>query len=379
MPNPRLIAPADFDRFPALLAGWRAERPHGGLLMLLPEAERHRLPALQAACRAAGVPLAGAVFPAILTDDGFASEGAWAFRFDAMPPHFLLDGLEAGGEAAAARIAGAARQALADFGATGEAGGTPELFLVFDGMLPDIASQLLGLYERIRDAVRYGGVNAGSETFQPMPCLFDAERTVGNGVLGLLLPPAARLVACHAYPVSRGLMKATSTAGNRIDRIDGRPAFAVYQEVVRQEYGVDLTRENFYDYAVHFPFGVVTALDVLVRIPVALAEDGALFCVGEVPPNCLLRLLRAPALEDSACVDGIAGTLGPAVAGRPLTTFYCAGRRMHFGDAAVREMARLREATGATALAGALTLGEIDCEDALGMPRFHNATVVCLA
>ncbi|MBL8491389.1 MAG: FIST C-terminal domain-containing protein [Rhodocyclaceae bacterium] len=379
MPIPHLIAAADFDRFPGLLAEWRAGTPGSGLLMLLPEAERDRLPALQAACRGAGVPLVGAVFPAIVTDAGFATGGAWAFRFDAMPPRFLLDGLDAGTGAAAERIAGAARGALDEAAGAGGSGGAPTLFLVFDGMLPDIASQLLGVYEHLRDAVRYGGVNAGSETFQPMPCLFDEERTIGNGVLGLLLPPATRLIARHDYPVSRGLMKATSTEGNRIDRIDGRPAFAVYQEVIGKEYGVELTRENFYDYAVHFPFGVVTALDVLVRIPVALSEDGALFCVGEVPPNCMLRLLRAPSLEDSACVDGIAGALGPAVAHRPLVTFYCAGRRMHFGAAAVSEMERLAEMTGATGVAGALTLGEIDSEEALGMPRFHNATVVCLA
>jgi len=37
----------------------------------------------------------------------------------------------------------------------------------------------------------------------------------------------------------------------------------------------------------HFPFGIIRANhEVLVRIPVALEEDGSLFCVGEVPAQC---------------------------------------------------------------------------------------------
>jgi hypothetical protein len=177
-------------------------------------------------------------------------------------------------------------------------------------------------------------------------------------------------------------MNATSTAGNRIDRINNRPAFDVYQEVIAAEYGVTLTRSNFYDHAVHFPFGLVTVLDILVRIPVALTDDGALFCVGEVPPNALLKLLRAPTLEKSHCVRDLAEQMleaPKAQAEQPLLTFYCAGRRMHFGEESATELQQLRESTGVPALFGALTLGEIDSIEELNLlPRFHNACVVCV-
>jgi coenzyme F420-reducing hydrogenase gamma subunit len=51
------------------------------------------------------------------------------------------------------------------------------LFMLFDAMIPNIASILDGLYLSLADRVRYVGVNAGSETFQPMPCLFDQDRS----------------------------------------------------------------------------------------------------------------------------------------------------------------------------------------------------------
>jgi hypothetical protein len=66
--------------------------------------------------------------------------------------------------------------------------GQTYLFMIFDGMLPDIASILDALYLQLADQVFYGGVNAGSAQFQPIPCLFDQYQSMMHGVLCLLLP-----------------------------------------------------------------------------------------------------------------------------------------------------------------------------------------------
>lgn len=166
-----------------------------------------------------------------------------------------------------------------------------------------------------------------------MPCLFDNDQVIGDGVLGLVLPEQVSTSA-HGYPVAKSLMQATSTVGNRIELIDGRPAMDVYRDVIAAEFGIALTPENFYDYAVHFPFGVVSALDVMVRIPVGFDPDGSIYCVGEVPNQAILRLLRAPGAESNGCIDILAGALPSRNERDWLLTFYCAGRRMHFGAAA---------------------------------------------
>jgi hypothetical protein len=142
------------------------------------------------------------------------------------------------------------------------------------------------------------------------------------------------------------------------------------------EFGIDLTPDNFYQYAVHYPFGLVTALDVLVRIPVGVTTEGAIYCVGEIPPDSPLRLLHAPRLEESECIRRLVTTLGEG--GGPMLAFYCAGRRMHFGEAAAVELERLAAACGAPDILGALTLGEIGTDARFGMPEFHNAAMVCL-
>jgi len=366
----------DGDLIRACLATWQRQWPEAGVLALLPEAEKSQVAPLQQLCRELSMPLAGAVFPALVTEQGFVTTGMWLVCLNPMPVTFLLtDIAEQGGQ----RLADAVDVALTQVPPGRD---QRTLFMVFDGMVPNIGSLISDLQVRQGRTLRYAGVNAGSETFQPMPCLFDEQRVVGNGVLGMLVEPDQHIVVRHGYPVSRSLMKATSTTGNRIATIDNRPAFEVYREVVRDEYGVDLTAENFYEHAVHFPFGVVMIMDVLVRIPVALGDDGALFCVGEIPPDSMLRLLRAPNIDQSTCVDTLTEQLGPASpdagALASLMTFYCAGRRMHFGAAATQELASLQSATGVQTLWGALTLGEIDMDEELGAPRFHNAALVCL-
>ncbi|WP_273424661.1 FIST signal transduction protein [Curvibacter lanceolatus] len=377
------LIPADLpdlsDTLSVSLAAWQARWPDMGVLALVPEALADRVPALQAACRERGVALLGAVFPSLFTGQGFVTDQVLLLCLAPMPPWLFQPVLDAAGREAwheAVRFM-QATQPVAP-------GAEPLLFMVFDGMLPDVGSLVDELHMALEKPVRYSGVNAGSETFQPMACLFDAERQAGMGVISLLLPPTVDSLTRHGYPVSRALMTATTGQGNRIDTIDHRPAFDVYQQLILEEYGVQLTRENFYDYAVHFPFGLVTMVDVLVRIPVALGDDGSLICVGEIPPNSLMRLLRAPAADQGLAVTELATFIAERQADSPARSwlhFYCAGRRMHLGEQALQELQSLQRQSGQGALLGALTLGEIDTLDAAGLPRlprFHNACLVAL-
>lgn len=357
----------------AVVQAWKSRWPGMGLFVMLPEHEKQHVPWFQHHCQAQGITLMGAIFPALVVPGGFATEGAWLVCFEHQPNYLLQTELE--GEGAQALAQWARATLAAD-------GPHPTLFFIFDAMVPNVGSMLGSLHMALDKHPRYAGASAGSESFQAMPCLFDATRCVGDGVLVIDLGDQMPAVVQHAYPVSKALLYATAAQGNRIIRINDRPAFEVYQEVIAQEYGVALTAENFYDYAVHFPFGAVTVVDVLVRIPVALGDDQSLVCVGEISPNTHLRLLRAPRLAESQCVaqlDAGLHKLAPARApGSALLTFYCAGRRMHFGAESALELQALQHATGAKTLFGALSLGEVDSVEDLDVPRFHNAALVCL-
>ena len=362
------------------LAAWRAAWPECGVLALLAEADKDAVPVLQAAAREAGVPLAGAIFPALLREQDFATHGVWLLRLDRMPALALIADLNTA-DAPADAIHAALEPALGDMANPATPANPATLLLLFDSMVPNIGSILEALYLRLADRVRYMGANAGSETFQPMPCLFDSERLVANGVLCLVLPDDRGAVLEHGYLPPDELISATATEGNRIISIDWRPAFDVYRERVRALYGVELTRENFYQYGVHFPFGILLANgEVVVRIPVALEPDGSLFCVGEVPANSMLTLLQAPAVDSEHTVEQLNQHLHDQFGGsegQDLLTFYCAGRRLHLGEAARPELEQLHRRSGCARVVGALSLGEIGSLSEWSYPMFHNATLVC--
>ena len=359
-----------------LFGRWRPAHPEMGLLALLPEAEKDRLAELQRICAEPGTPVVGGIFPPLVHEGGFTSPGVWLLRLDRMPYAALLPDLPRG-DGLQDAVDGIAAEVTAQLGD----GDDVTLFMIFDAMVPNIGSVLDALYLGLANRVHYMGVNAGSETFSPMPCLFDGERVAQNGVLTLLLEPHRGAILEHGYEVPQQMITATSTEGNRILQIDWRPAFDVYRELAREQYGIDINRGNFYEYAVHFPFGIVRANGItVVRIPVALEEDGSLFCVGEVPANAVLALLQAPAVDTrqtlATVVNGLAELDGP-IDGGDLLLFYCAGRRLHLGiDAASGELRRLGETSRAGRVAGALSLGEIGSTTQWGYPLFHNATLV---
>ncbi|HET7833823.1 MAG TPA: FIST C-terminal domain-containing protein [Gallionella sp.] len=363
----------------ALLDSWHAASPQMGVLALLAEADQGGVAQLQALCGQHKVELAGAIFPALVESGEFRTHGLWLLRFDTMPFVTLHENLphDAAGAARVADEIGTQIRAELD--------DDPDvtLFLMFDALVPNIGTLLDELYLQLANRVHYAGVNAGSETFQPMPCLFDNTRLIQNGVLLMLLQPHAGAMLAHGYGVPPKMISATSTEGNRIRQIEWRPAFEVYQELARTQYGVEITRENFYQLAVHFPFGIIRANhEILVRIPVALEDDGSLFCVGEVPANAVLTLLEAPKVDSvhtlQSLVEGLT-KLNGELAGSEVLLFYCAGRRLHLGlEAGTNELHQFGTMTRAGQVAGALSLGEIGSSLQWGYPLFHNATLVGL-
>lgn len=359
------------------LAAWRAAVPGLSVLGLLPEDEQNSIPALQAACARHGISLVGAVFPELIEAGVFKRSGAWLFGLVGMPYYELRADLPRD-TVQLARITGDISNNIRAAISNDDSDMT--LLMLFDAVVPNIASILDDLYLKLANRVHYAGANAGSETFQPMPCLFDSNRTVQNGVLLLLLEQHSGMAVEHDYVVPPDVITATSAEGNRIIQIDWRPAFEVYQELVRKQFGVDITRDNFYQYSVHFPFGIVRANhQTLVRIPVILDDRGALFCVGEIPPNSILALLHPPAAGATSAVgllDDELRKLNDHIAGNELLLFYCAGRRLHLGvEAATAEIADMATRSGAAQLAGALSLGEIGSSSRGGYPLFHNAAL----
>jgi len=348
----------------------RGQQP--GLFALLPEDSKSAVTELQSCANDNGLPLLGAVFPELIVHADFRRQGLLLLGLDPMPAYCLCGDLSIpNGRFAAIQALSKLVESSADLDGA--------LLLLFDGLYGQTASFLADLYYEVGDSCRYAGVNAGSETFQPMPCVFDNQQFLQDAVLSIFLPhhPGASLV--HAYQIADLALTATATSANKIVRINLQPAFDQYVQLVREHYAEEVSSENFYSMGVHFPFALVRANgELLIRIPVAIDEDGALFCVGEVPEGALLTVAHGVDAGNMDAVNQLVTGYQSMGANKGLF-FYCAGRRMHLGvTAATQELSQLLSALPNEPMIGALTLGEIGNSTSGGYPLFHNATLVAL-
>lgn len=369
---------------PAVLTDWLAAgcgadaAPIKGVVALLPAAQAHHVPLLQQLCRQAGVCLLGGIFPRLVDGEQLVEDGAWLLALPQSPAGFLLptiaDDPQLGGDA----LARAAEQAMASLAPASQATRST-LLLIFDGQLARIGSLVEQAYLQLDGRLRLLGINAGSDTFAPVPCLFDTERFTGGGVVGLLLPDSVRGGLSLQPATINELYTVTASQDNRVASINARPAFEVYRELVERDYGITLTAENFYQHAVHYPLAILRGDDqVLYRIPVKLSDDGAITCIGEIPQFSLLSVQQAPALVDMHCVTLLARSLQPQRPAGQVLVFYCAGRQQHFKDASRQELAQLQDELQPSCQAGALVLGEIGNINNWGYPLFYNGAVVGL-
>ncbi|MBM9514892.1 FIST signal transduction protein [Desulfogranum marinum] len=342
-----------------------------GVIALVAEQSKALVPKLQQAATEAGLALVGGVFPRVIVEDSFRPDGVVLIGMMHMPDYILHGDLNS--ENGVRR----AVSALRDLVEPQQAKTT--LFMIFDGLFDRIASLLEELFYEVGTTCKYAGVCGGSETFQPLPCVFDTSRLVADGVIAFLLPnnPGGRLE--HGYIVPEQALIASSTTGNRVSQIDWQPAFDRYRQLVAEHYGERITHQNFYQFGVHYPFALIRGEnEILIRIPVAVVDDGSLLCIGEIPQGALLTVAKAvlPGSTDTVVKLGNSYKATNAPQGM---FFYCAGRRMHLGEsAACSELLELSRFLPSQPLYGALTLGEIGQSQPGGYPLFHNAAIVAI-
>ena len=360
---------AEIDNF---ISSSLKQNPTYHFLAFVAENNVETIPQLQELFAGYDADLIGAVFPELIVDANFIQQGIIVFAIK-KSAHILVDEIPHDNISVKSKANDFSSKLESHLNSDSTYG----LFMIFDAMLPNIATILDETFLIFGDEVNYMGVNAGSETFQPIPCLFDKDKIVGNAMLAILMNSDKPAELEHGYKVPDETIVATSTDSNCISSIDWKPAFETYREKIMQYYQVEINNENFYELAVHFPFGIIRADDeILVRIPVMLDDNEYLYCVGEIPENSILTLLESP-------TEGSTDTINNLSAKQSANTqnliFYCAGRKMHLKEGAEQELNGFYNQIESGNYAGALTLGEIGSVNRGSYPLFHNATLVTIS
>lgn len=252
------------------------------------------------------------------------------------------------------------------------------LVVLVDGLSKYIAALTQSLFSCFGLERNFIGGGAGSLSFVQKPCLLTPQGLISDAAVVVRLPLGIGVGVSHGWqPISAG-MRVTESNGRIIQSLDWRPAFAIYRELVEAHSGMQFSDNNFFDIAKRYPFGIgKIGTELVVRDPFMKEENGGIVCVGEVPQNCIVKLLNGtPESLIAAAVRArnLAEEFVPFASGDGQPAFFidCISRVLYLGERIEDE---LEAAAGKRTLFGALTLGEI-ANNGKEYLEFYNKTAV---
>jgi hypothetical protein len=344
----------------------------GALLLLIAEREAPDLEALVEGLRARGVRFLGGLFPAV-TDGRRKHEAGLV----AVPIPMLGEPCVVRELSQSPQLPPGPGEALDAHGS----GGRPTGLILVDGLSPGIEPFLRNVYDQLGNGVSYLGGGAGSLSLQQRPCLLTSEGVFSDAAVLALSPWGCGLGVRHGWRPIAGPLVATRTRRNRVEQLNWEPAFPVYQGLVAADSGCVLEPERFGELAREFPFGLFREdQESVVRDPIQADETGALVCVGSVPENSVLHIMRGEPERLIAAAAAAARDATRALSGTPKCSLLidCISRALFLGRRYDEELAAVSAALaagGAPAPVGALTLGEVSCRGD-GYLEFFNKTAV---
>jgi len=256
------------------------------------------------------------------------------------------------------------------------------LMVMVDGYSRRIGSFVEALFSAYGLEINYLGGGAGSLSMRQAPCIISNGGVSQDSALLVFVQRASGVGVAHGWkPVSR-LFQVTRASGNRIETLDGRPAFQMYSAVVEEHSHCTITSANFFQVAKAYPFGIARMEgERVVRGPIMLGDDGSLTCVGEVSEGCFVDILHGDAdslVKAAALASRRARESFPESCRATLKIFVdCISRALFLEDEFGRELQAVYEPD--LPLVGACTLGEIANSGSDYLEFFNKTSVVALA
>ena len=247
--------------------------------------------------------------------------------------------------------------------------------VLVDGLSRHIDYALNQLFQHFGQRLTIFGGGAGSLSFEQKPCLFSNQGVFADAMLVIAMQQPWELAIGHGWEILEGPFLANQVDDNRIIQLNFEPAFDVYKDVVERHDGRLFEQHDFFELAKTYPFGLERLDDdLLVRDPVKV-ENTSLVCVGKVPENTMLYILKGQS-DDlvSAAVDAVKHTVGSHAAAEGLL-FDCISRKLFLEHQFCTELQGISQALGHSHLFGVLVLGEIASSLSGGI-HFHNKTAV---
>lgn len=253
------------------------------------------------------------------------------------------------------------------------------MFVFVDAFSNRIGGLISGLFNSYGLEINFIGGGAGSLEMIQKPCVFTNQGVLEDAAVLASISNTSSIGVKHGWEDLSGPYKVSHSEGNTIHMLDNRPAFDIYKNIVEKDVGKTIDAENFFEVAKAYPFGISKiGAEKVVRDPIVLGENGELVCVGEVPKNAFVHILKGKPenlIKASHQALDIANT--SCNSDRSVTFFIdCISRVLFLGDDFQEELNVVNE--NDALLFGALTLGEIANNGSEYLEFFNKTAVVAL-
>ncbi|WP_421947369.1 FIST signal transduction protein [Phaeodactylibacter xiamenensis] len=348
-------------------------RPKDLIVLLVAESDNLNLQALIDRLNEAGVSFIGGIFPGVIHNSTLHKVGVVVKKLQSVSAPVIIQGLNT------------SDYRWPDF--------TPTLsglekkvtaWIMIDGLMPNIASFLSGLYDRLGDRVNFIGGGAGSLTLEQKPCLLTPNGLLQDAAVIALLDYDTHLGVKHGWKRLAGPIVATRTSHNIIYELNWEEAFTVYKNYVEKDCDCKMSPANFFEISKCYPFGISKSnAEEVVRDPISVNSDGGLVCVGEVPENTVLNIMKGiPENLIAAAAEAVEETLNQSAHNdyvRHTMVVDCVSRALFLEDRHEEELEqisrRIKAVRPEVSPQGMLSLGEISSYGE-GYLEFFNKTIV---
>ena len=349
---------------PGMISHWKSlDHQHPRVLALfLGEESEVAIPEIIAAAKSEGIRLFGGLFPAVIHEENHYKSGAVLLDLPSQLGTFAIqEGFDSQGLKASMNS---------------HQGDLTAITLV-DGLMPNISQVMDDLQNWLGDRVSFVGGGAGSLSLVQQNCLFTEAGFFQDGALICLVDRKGSHGVKHGWNRLHGPVVATRTENNTIYELNWQNAFEVYKAIVEEDSGQEIRQDNFFDIAKGYPFGIFReGHEDIVRDPITVDEQGALICVGEVPENTVLNILKG---ENQSLIASAGEASKSSISGleqaEQVFMVDCISRVIFLDNDYQSELQEVAKHLGALKPEGILSLGEI-CSDGEGMLTFYNKTIV---
>ncbi len=167
------------------------------------------------------------------------------------------------------------------------------LFVFIDGFASRIGNLIESLFNIYGIELNFLGGGAGSLDMVQKPCIITPYGLLEDAAILAAVKLNSGIGVKHGWQTLSGPYKVTHSIKNVIYMLENKVAFDVYKEVVESDSNQKISSVNFFDIAKGYPFGITKIGDEkIVRDPIMLLDDGSLVCVGDVPLNNFVHILK---------------------------------------------------------------------------------------